>query len=121
MNQEQMIDLLRERTLKICELSLEVSKRGLAQAFVSLLGHTKHMTADVQPIDTEHREDSALPRPGKLAEVDINFYFYDFHGQQEQEEHFREQLAEADQYIAYLQLLLAQDKPIKMAAMRGAA
>lgn len=121
MNQEQIIDLLRERTIKICELSLEVSKRGLAQAFVSLFGHTKHMTADVQTIDSEHREDSALPRPGKLAELDILFYFYDFHNQQEQEEHFREQLTEADQYIAYLQLLLAHNRPVTLAAMRGAA
>ena len=46
---------------------------------------------------------------------------YDFYSPKEQEQDFSRRLKEADQYIAYLNLILARGTAMSMEAVRGAA
>jgi|GEM_PF-2742065 len=119
MTTEQIVDNLRERALKVCQLSLEITTRGLAQAFAEVHGHTNHVSAVIRPVDAIIPEDES-PRP-EIAFLRLRLYEYDFLDQEQKEEDFLEQVTDADRYIAYLEQLLAQGKAITLAAIRGAA
>lgn len=116
---EQMTEVLRKRAFIICQLSLEITTREIAQGWAEVHGHTNVFSAEIRPIDATIPEDDT-PRP-LLAELRIELYHYDFYNLEQKAEHFRERLTEADQYIAYLKMLLAQGKAITVAAMQGAA
>lgn len=111
-----MTEILRERALKICQLSLEITTRQMAQAWAELHAHINTFTADVLPVDA-----SASGNRHPLAKLNLALDHYDFHSPHERAEYFRERLTETDQYIAYLNLLLAQGKVVTVEATRGAA
>ncbi|MBB5321192.1 hypothetical protein [Marinobacter oulmenensis] len=113
MSTDQMLAALRVRALRVCSLSLEINVRGIAQAFVDVYGHTHSMYADLRPADTVFPENGE-PRP-EIANLNLRFYAYDFHDHEEQQEDMQEQADAADQYIAYLELLLAKGQPVTVA------
>lgn len=110
---ETMLAALRVRALRVCILSLEINVRGIAQAFVDVYGHTHSIYAVLRPVDTII-PDNGDTRP-KLANLSLRLYDYDFHGQEEKQEDLQEQADTADQYIAYLELLLAEGKAVTVA------
>lgn len=116
---EQMTEILRDRALIICQLSLEITTRGIAQGWAEVHGHVNVFSAVIRPIDATIPEDDT-PRP-TLAELKFELFHYNFYNLEQKAERFHERLAEADQYIAYLKMLLAQGKAIKVSALQGAA
>lgn len=113
MSTDQMLAALRVRALRVCSLSLEINTRGLAQAFVDVYGHTHSIYAVLRPVDTII-PDNGDTRP-ELANLSLRLYDYDFHGHEEKQEDLQEQADTADQYIAYLELLLAKGQPVTVA------
>jgi hypothetical protein len=116
---EQMTEILRDRALIICQLSLEITTRGIAQGWAEVHGHVNSFSAVIRPIDATIPEDGS-PRPA-LAELRIELDHYDFHCPESKARFFRERLLKADQHIAYLKMLSARGKIITIAAMQGAA
>ncbi len=113
---QQLQQQLIERCSKICQLSMEASSRELAHAFAWYCGHTNTMNAYVHPVRSVY--DGVADNP-KLAEINARLYVYEFHSQDEQTASLLTQLERADQYIAYLDLLLAQDKPVTLEDVEG--
>lgn len=116
LTEQLMTEIIRERALKICQLSLEITTRRLAQARAEVHGRINTFSAEVRPIDAPISGDSPL-----LAELRMELDHYDFYSPKEQEQDFSRRLKEADQYIAYLNLILARGTAMTMEAVRGAA
>lgn len=114
-NQQLQQELI-ERCSKICQLSMEASSRELVQAFAWYHGHTNTIQAYVHPIRAIYDGETDNP---KLAEINIRLSTYEFHRQEEQQAQLLADLERADQYIAYLDLLLAQDKPVTLEDVEG--
>lgn len=116
LTEKLMTEILMERALKICQLSLEITTRELAQASTDIQGLVNTFEAKIRTVDAP----AADSKP-ELARLHMRLYHYDFHYGQEKEKDFSERLTEADRYIAYLNLILAKGKPVTMADLRGAA
>lgn len=116
LTEKLMTEILMERALKICQLSLEITTRELAQASADIHGIVNTFEAETRAIDAP----AAGSKP-QLAKLHIELYHHDFHCATEKERDFSERLTEADRYIAYLNLILAKGKPVTMADVRGAA
>lgn len=113
---QKLQEQLTERCSKIIQLSMEASSRELVQAFAWYHGHTNTIQAYVHPIRSIYDGETDNP---KLAEIDIRLSAYQFHSQEEQRADVLTQLEQADQYIAWMMLLLARDKPVTLEYVEG--
>lgn len=109
--------ILTQRIHKIVQLSIQASGAGIAHCFADYSGHVDRFDAQIQPADQSYATGSEHVR---LAEVAVRF---DPAGDDlpEIEGWFVTNLAKLDQYIAYLDHVIALGKPILTENVGGTA
>lgn len=109
--------ILTQRIHKIVQLSIHASGAGIAHCFADYSGHVDRFDAHIQPADQSYKKGSEHI---DLAKVNVRL---EPTGDDlpEIEGWFVTNLAKLDQYIAYLDHVVALGKPILTEHVGGAA
>lgn len=119
LTEEDMIEnlhLAAEEALLQC---MVLNRRRIVQAHANVHGHTQHIDIRIMPANTEWRDGIELP--DKLAEIDIKLTFYEWYEPQEMNEEYVARMARLEQFIRYLDHLIALSKPIEVELKETAA
>ncbi|WP_296935990.1 hypothetical protein [uncultured Marinobacter sp.] len=119
LTEEEMIENLHLATEEVLLQCMVLNRRGIVQAHLNIHGHTQSTDIRIMPANTEWRDGIELP--DKLAEIDIRLTFYDWLNKNEMNDEYLARMASLEQFIRYLDHLIALNKPIEVELKEKAA
>lgn len=119
LTEEDMIENLHLATEEVLLQCMVLNRRGIVQAHLNIHGHTHCTDIRIMPANTEWRDGIELPDP--LGEIDIRLSFYGWYNQKEMNEEYLARMARLEQFIRYLDHLIALNKPIEVELKETAA
>ncbi|ROQ39353.1 hypothetical protein EDB94_3756 [Marinobacter sp. 3-2] len=119
LTEEEMIENLHLATEEVLLQCMVLNRRGIVQAHLNIHGHTQSTDIRIMPANTEWRDEIELP--DKLAEIDIRLTFYDGLNKNEMNDEYLARMASLEQFIRYLDHLIALNKPIEVELKETAA
>lgn len=112
LTEEDMIENLHLATEEVLLQCMVLNRRGIVQAHLNIHGHTHSTDIRIMPANTEWRNGIELPDP--IGEIDIRLTFYDWFNQKEMNEEYLARMAKLEQFISYLDHLIALKNPIEV-------
>lgn len=119
LNEEEMIENLHLATEEVLLQCMMLNRRGIVQAHLNIHGHTHTTDIRIMPANTEWRKGIELPE--ELGRIDIRFTFYERMEPKERNEEYLGRMANLEQFICYLDHLIALNKPIEVELKETAA
>jgi hypothetical protein len=119
LTEEDMIENLHLATEEALLQCMVLNRRGIVQVHSNIHGHTHSIDIRIMPANTEWRDGIELP--DKLAEIDVRLAFYDWYNPKEMNEEYLARMARLEQFIRYLDHLIALNKPIEVELKETAA
>ncbi len=119
LTEEEMIENLHLAAEEVLLQCMVLNRRGIVQAHLNIHGHTHSTDIRIMPANTEWSDGIELP--DRLADIDIRLTFWDWLNQKEMNEEYLARMARLEQFIRYLDHLIALNKPIEVELKETAA
>ncbi|WP_375182785.1 hypothetical protein [Marinobacter sp.] len=119
LTEEEMIENLHLAAEEVLLQCMVLNRRGIVQAHLNIHGHTHSTDIRIMPVNTEWSEGIELP--DRLADIDIRLTFWDWLNQKDMNEEYLARMARLEQFIRYLDHLIALNKPIEVELKETAA
>ncbi len=119
LNEEEMVENLHLATEEVLLQCMVLNRRGIVQAHLNIHGHTHSTDIRIMPANTEWRKGIELPE--ELGRIDIRLTFYEWMEPKERNEEYLGRMANMEQFIRYLDHLIALNKPIEVELKETAA
>ncbi|WP_162628799.1 hypothetical protein [Marinobacter bohaiensis] len=119
LTEEEMIENLHLATEEVLLQCMVLNRRRIVQAHLNIHGHTHSTDIRIMPANTEWSDGVELP--DRLAEIDIRLTFYDWLNKREMNDEYLARMARLEQFIRYLDHLIALNKPIEVELKETAA
>ena len=119
LTEEEMIENLHLATEEVLLQCMVLNRRRIVQAHVHVSAHIDSVTVKVMPVNTTWRKGFELP--DELGDIDISLTFYEFMELKAKNEEYLGRMAKLEQFIRYLDHLIALNKPIEVELKESAA
>ncbi|MEC7814742.1 MAG: hypothetical protein VX939_00590 [Pseudomonadota bacterium] len=119
LTEEEMIENLHLAAEEVLLQCMVLNRRGIVQAHLNIHGHTHSTDIRIMPANTEWSDGVELP--DRLADIDIRLTFWDWLNKKEMNEEYLARMARLEQFIRYLDHLIALNKPIEVELKETAA
>lgn len=112
LTEEEMIENLNLAAEEVILQCMVLNRRRIVQAHMNLHGHVHTVDVRIMPANTEWRDGIELP--DRLGDIDIRLTFSDFMDVERKNEEYVARMANLEQFIRYLDHLIALNKPIEV-------